>query len=273
MNDINENRAITDKPGFKVDAAIDTQVMTARSFPRDLKKCLEEIMDIVCMDEETAALCYFTLPPRKGQIKSITGPSIRLAEICSSFWGNLQAGTRVISNNGRSIVVEGWAWDLEKNLKISKEVTKSIISNTGNQYSESMQSTTFAAATAIAFRNAIFAIIPKVFTDKAYKKAMDIAVNGINPEKTGFEKRRSKVFQSLEKYNINNEIVLSYFKKSSVEDINQEDLQEIIGIGTSIKDGFIRPEEAFSSNKPTYHNERDIFSLGGYTSDSDGITN
>lgn len=249
---VREEQAITEKPGFKVDAAIDTQVMTARSFPRNVRKSLEEIQAIVSMDEDIAASCYYTLPPRKGEEskKSITGPSIRLAEICCSFWGNIQAGTRIISNDGRAVVVEGWCWDLEKNLKISCEVTKSIIKANGYQYSASMQATTMAAASAIALRNAIFKVVPQVFVEKAYKLAMDIAVNGVptdNKDKANFENRRARVFESLAKYNIAQETVFSFFNRANITEITPQDLQEIIGIGTSIKDGYIQPTEAFTS--------------------------
>lgn len=234
-------KSLTEQLGLKVDASLDTQIMTARAFPRNLKQCMENILDLATMDQEIAASCYYTLP-RAGN--KITGPSIRLAEICASFWGNMQAGSRIVSNDGKAVVVEGWCWDLQSNLKISSEVTKSIRDKTGKVYSSDMQATTCAAASAIALRNAIFKIVPQVFIEKAYKKAMDIAVNGGGGAQA-FEKNRRGAFEGLKRFGIPVETVLSYYKRTSIDLITEDDLKEIIGIGTSIKDGYLKAEDAF----------------------------
>ena len=123
-----EGRSLIDQPGFTIEAAIDKDVMTARAFPRDVRQCLKNIELTIFMSPEVAASCYYTVP-RAG--KNITGASIRLAEICSSFWGNMQSGTRVISNNGKSIVVEGWCLDLETNARVSHEISRGIITKDG----------------------------------------------------------------------------------------------------------------------------------------------
>ena len=226
--------------GLAVTANIDTQVLTAKAYPRDIKRCMQEIVDILCIDEEIAAACYYTLP-RDG--KTLTGPSIRLAEICASVFGNIQAGTEFVSNNGKHVVVKGWCRDLEKNYTVETAVTKSIINKYNKPYSESMQATTMAAASAIALRNAIFKIVPQVFIEKAYKKAMDIAVGG--KDKVKFENKRQKVFEGLENLKISADRVLKYFNKRNINEITPDELKEIIGIGTSIKDSFIPVDEAF----------------------------
>lgn len=237
--EVEKKQSMTEQLGLKVDATIDTQIMTARAFPRNLKQCMDQILDLATMDSEIAASCYYTIP-RAGQ--KITGPSIRLAEICASFWGNMQAGSRIISNDGKAIVVEGWCWDLEKNLKICSEVTKSIRGRDGKVYSSDMQATTCAAASAIALRNAIFKIVPQVFIEKAYKRAMDIAVNGTGDP---LEKRVKAVFERLENLGVKSFDVLKFYKKDASDQITKEELQEIIGIGTSIKDGYLKAEDAF----------------------------
>lgn len=239
------------RQGLTIGANIDTQVLTAKAYPRDIKRCMQEIVDILCIDEEIAAACYYTLP-RDG--KTLTGPSIRLAEICASVFGNIQAGTVFVSNDGKFIIVKGWCRDLEKNYTVETAVTKSIINKYNKPYSESMQATTMAAASAIALRNAIFKIIPQVFIDKAYKKAMDIAVGG--KDKAKFESKRQKVFEGLENLKIPTDKVLKYYNKTSINDITPDELKEIIGIGTSIKDTFLPIDEAFvrpSNYRPTVH--------------------
>ena len=235
-----EGRNLIDQPGFPIDAALDKDVMTARAFPRDVGQCLKNIELTISMSPEVAASCYYTVP-RAG--KTITGASIRLAEICSSFWGNMQSGTRVIANNGKSIVVEGWCLDLETNDKVSHEISRGIVTKDGKPYSTDMQNTTIAAASAIAFRNVIFKTIPRVFIDQALQKAMDRAV--MSPSQKAFEKKRQGVFEGLERLGVRIDKLFPFFGKSSLQDIDPEDLKVIIGIGTSIKEGIIKAEEAF----------------------------
>lgn len=240
------NQSKLDAPIMKVDAAIDTQIMTAKSFPRDLKKCMKNIIDAATSDNEIAETCFYVLPPKKGQQESIKGASIRLAEICFSFWGNIRGGTRVIKNDGRHVIVEGYAWDLEENSYTSLEIIKSIRDRNGETYSPSMQAITISAASAIAFRNAIFKVIPFVFVEKAYKKCMEITQN-----ENEFNKRRSKTFERMIALGVNKEIILDFYKIKTIDEITPDQLTEIIGIGTSIKEGYIKKEEAFCFDAKT----------------------
>lgn len=236
-------KSVIDHPGFSLEGALDTAVMTARAFPRDINHCIKNIDLTISMSPEVAASCYYTLARKNKQnneIITITGPSIRLAEICASFWGNVQSGTRVISNNGKSVVVEGWCLDLETNSKVSHEVSRGIVTKSGYTYSEDMQNVTIAAASAIAFRNVVFKTIPKVFIDQALKKAMKVAVDAKD-----FETRRQAMFDLLERLGIPTERVFAFFDKSSIQEFTVEDMKVIAGIRTSIKDKLIKPEEAF----------------------------
>ena len=239
-----QDKTLTEQLGTRVDATLDKDVLTAKAFPRDIRQCLKNIEAAINVAPDVAASCYYTVP-RAG--KNITGASVRLAEIVSCFWGNIQAGTRVISNNGRSIVVEGWCLDLETNVKVSHEISKGIVTKDGKPYSNDMQNTTISATSSIAFRNVIFKIIPKVFIDQFLNMAMNMAVSTCNQE--AFEKKRQNAFAGLERLGVPQEVVLNFFGKTSINEINHEDLKVIIGTGTSIKDGMIRANEAFISQR------------------------
>ena len=233
--------SITDQPGFNIESSIDKDVITARAFPRDVHKCVKNIEMTIAMSPEVAASCYYTVP-RAG--KNITGASIRLAEICSSFWGNMQSGTRIVSNNGKSVVVEGWCLDLETNAKVSHEVSRGIVNKKGEPYSTDMQNTTIAAASAIAFRNVIFKTIPRVFIDQALQTAMNMAVMTSGQEE--FENKRQNMFEYLERIGVRLANIFAFFGKSSVQEFDVEDMRVIYGVKTSIKEGMIKAEEAFS---------------------------
>ena len=255
--------SITDQPGFNIESSIDKDVITARAFPRDVHKCVKNIEMTIAMSPEVAASCYYTVP-RAG--KSITGASIRLAEICSSFWGNMQSGTRIVSNNGKSVVVEGWCLGLETNAKVSHEVSRGIVNKKGEPYSTDMQNTTIAAASAIAFRNVIFKTIPRVFIDQALQTAMDIAV--MNRTQEEFEKKRQNMFEVLEHLGVRVANIFTFFGKSSIQEFEVEDMRMISGVRTSIKEGMLKAEEAFALPETRAEKINNLIADDGYDLDT-----
>ena len=59
--------------------------------------------------------------PRGGE--NITGPSVNLARELSRLWGNIQFGYKIIQDDMMTRTIEGFAWDLENNTKITEPVT------------------------------------------------------------------------------------------------------------------------------------------------------
>ena len=151
---------------------IDSQIATAKMYPRDLKKCLENAMVLATSSQEIAENCLYVLP--RGN-KTIEGPSVRLAEIVASQFQNLRTGYRIIENDGKTITAQGICHDLENNYMHTANVTRSITNAQGNTYSQDMQVVTGNAAGAIAFRNALFKVIPAALIAPIYEKAKEIA--------------------------------------------------------------------------------------------------
>ncbi len=189
-------------------------------------------------DQETAESCIYALPRGKEPIK---GPSIRLAEIMQCAWGNMHVGGRVVANDGKSITAEGVAWDLEKNVKVQKEVKRSIKGKNGT-YSDDMQNVTGNAAISIAIRNSIFGIIPQAFVKRVYEESVQAA---LGDQKTRTSKI-SALFSRFQKMGINQDKILTYFNKKTPEEINAEEMVAMIGFGTAIKDGSLSIDKAFT---------------------------
>lgn len=59
-------------------AEVDQKIATARAYPRQVTKAIQNIMTLATLDEETAEECSYALPRGK---KPIVGPSARFAEI------------------------------------------------------------------------------------------------------------------------------------------------------------------------------------------------
>ena len=229
--------------GVMARAELDTQISTAKAYPRNVKNAMQEATDMVTMDQATAESCFYVLVRNGKEGKSeIKGASIRLAEIAASAWGNFHAATRIIENDGKTITAEACAWDLEKNVKISTQVKRSIQYKNGGTYNADMQAVTGNAASSIALRNAILKVIPRALIDRLYETAMKHAVG----DQKSLEARRKALFDRFSKMGIETKTILEYFQKTSIDDFNIEDVTSLIGIGTAIKDGMVSIDNAFA---------------------------
>lgn len=222
---------------------LDTQISTAKAYPRNVAAFVNEAVTLATLDQETAESCIYALPRRDadGKQNFIKGESIRLAEIAASCWGNLHAGTRIVENDGRSVTAEGVAWDLEKNLKVSKQVKRSITNRFGKTYSEDMQVVTGNAASSIALRNAILSVIPRAFVKKIYEAAVNFSIG----DQTKIDQKVKALFDRFKKLGIEETKILAYLKRNSAADIDKSDIEEMIGIGTAIKEKHISIDDAF----------------------------
>jgi len=243
-------------------AELDTQISTAKAYPRDVKKSIEYALQLATMDEETAASCFYVLPRKEkdGTKKEIKGGSIRLAEIMASAWGNIHAATRIIENDGKHITAEGVAWDLESNVKITMQNKVSIIFGAkdgkgGYTANPDMQTVLSNAASAKALRNAIFKVIPKALIDRILEKSMSFSIGDQKSKRSKID----TILERLNKMGIDQEKILNYYEKKSKEDLTDDNIKSLIGLGTAIKEGHIKIDDVFKSQlKETNDNASDL---------------
>ena len=236
-------------------AQVDMQIATAKRYPRTLSKVKADMLSLATLDEETAAGTFFTLPARKGgDGKPIQGPSVRMAEIALSAWGNLKAGARVIADDGKSIVAQAVVIDLEKNVSVSIEVRRRVTTKEGRRYSEDMVNTTANAACSIALRNATFRVVPAALIRPIYEQAKRVAVGDVK----SLTSKRADVIGRLKKMGASEAAIFGAVGATKLEDIDSEKLAELIGFGTAIKEGSATLEEVFvdptkqESTKPVF---------------------
>jgi hypothetical protein len=225
-------------------AEIDQQITTAKRYPRDLARVKRRMMDFATLDEETAAACFYTLV-REG--KTIPGPSVRLAEIAVACYGNIRAASRIIDNDGKAITCQGVCHDLENNTLISVEIKRRITKRDGSTYNDDMQVVAGNAGNAIAFRNAVFKVVPGALIKPVYEACRKVAVGDASTLLT----RRRKVLDRLAAMEVTAEKVLRKLGKSNIENIGLEDLEILVGLGTAIRDGDTTVDEAFAPEKET----------------------
>jgi hypothetical protein len=218
---------------------LDIQISTAKAYPRVVDKCIEKALSLVMSDEEVAESCFYSLPERTKDGGRITGPSARLAEIMMYCWGNIHAGSRILGLNGRSIIAEAVAWDLENNNKVLVEVKRNAATKDGKLYGDSMQVVTGNAAASIAFRNAIFKNIPKAYWNPILNAAIKFAVGDAKQLRVKIQ----KVMERFEAIGLPTDKVLAYIEKKEISNLTADDLQTLIGVGTAIKEGSLTIDE------------------------------
>ena len=222
---------------------VEAQISAAHQFKRSVKTFLSEATTLATMNREIAESCIYSIP-RDGKL--IAGPSVRLAEICASAYGNLHIGARIVDIEEREIVAQGVAWDLEKNLRVTVETRRRITSRNGRRYSDDMVTTTGNAAASIALRNAIFRVVPRTYVNIVYDKVREVAVGNAKT----LDARRAELLVRLEKIGIPRDRVFAKLDKKAIEDIGLEDLEMLIGLGSAIKNGEQQIDDLFPPVRP-----------------------
>lgn len=215
-------------------ANVDAQVATAKQYPRDIQKCVNNSIAIATMDYETAQSMGYALP-RGG--KPITGPSVHLAKLVVSNWGNMRTEAKVVQVTDKEVVSRGIAWDLESNTASSFEVRRKIIGKSGQRFNDDMITVTGNAANAIAYRNAVFSVVPKGIVEKVYRAAQEYITGDLSDETKLIKKRKAIVDGYNINYGITEEEVAKLAGKAKIEAVKAEQIATLIGIAQSLKDG------------------------------------
>lgn len=223
-------------------ATIDMQISTAKAYPRNVKRALDNSIIMATMDTETAQTCSYSLP-RGG--KTISGASVHLAKILAQNWGNLRVEAKVISIEPKQITSQAVAFDLENNLAIKVEVKRSIVDRNGKRFNDDMIVVTGNAGNSIALRNAILSVIPKAIVDKVYNEAKN-KITGDISDKTKLMAKRKQVLDGFKDvYGVSEAEVLKVIGKASIEHIDSDNIVTLIGIAQAIKDGDTSVEDMF----------------------------
>jgi hypothetical protein len=222
-----------------VDSEVSTQIATAKRYPRNVVAVRKRATEIATLDEETAASCFYSLP-RAG--KPIVGPSVRLAEIVASSWGNIRYGARVLDHDDQQIRAQGMCWDLESNVACTIEVARRITDRQGRTYNDDMIGVTGNAANSIALRNAVLKVVPTVVWKAVYDQARKVAIG----DALTLTVRRTAAIAYFGKLGVDEARVLARLGRANVEEITLEDLEVLVGLKTALKDGDTTVPQAFA---------------------------
>ena len=223
-------------------ADYDVQISTAKKYPMHsdaagMKRFIDEAKAMVTVDEATAESCLFAL--ERGD-KVIQGRSVRLAEIIVAAYGNVKAGSRIIDIGKEFVTAQGVCHDLERNVSQAAEVRRRITYKTGGRYNDDMIAMTCNAASAIAYRNAVYKVIPAAFSEQVYLAAREKAVG----DASTFEARRDRALKKFALMGVKATRILQKLKRNKLEDVTLEDMPTLIGLYNAIRAGEVSVDDA-----------------------------
>lgn len=215
-------------------ANVDSQIATAKQYPRDLRRAINNSIAMATLDGPTAQSCGYALP-RGG--KPITGPSVHLAKLIVSNYGNIRAEAKVVQITDKQVISRGTCWDLENNVATAFEVRRSIVGRTGQRFSDDMITVTGNAANSIAYRNAVFSVIPRAITDKVYQAAQHCITGDLSDEDKIIARRKKCIDYFKDEFGITEQEVVMLCGKKTVNQIKANEIALLLGITQSLTDG------------------------------------
>ena len=229
----------------------DVQIATAKRYPRNIMRVMDNAIATVTRNENTAASCGYALP-RGG--KQIQGGSVHLARIIAQFYGNIRIQVKAGEVGATHVTASAIAFDLESNYAIQVDARRKILKKDGKRYDEDMINTTMLAAMAVAERNAIFKIIPQAMIDEVYQSSRKKLTGDLSNEQKLIAKRKEVFDYFLKSFDVKELYILKMFGKQTISQITPDDIATLRGVVQAIKDGDITVEEQF----PRLKKEEDI---------------
>lgn len=211
-------------------AAIDAQVATAKQYPRSVTQSLREALSLATLDEETAASMLYAVK-RGGKV--LEGPSVRLAEIFIYAWGNMRAETDIVGEDMKTVTTMGTCIDLEKNVAVRTRVKRRITDKNGRKFNDDMVVTTGNAASSIAFRNAVFKVIPRALVMRVYREARQASLGKAG---TMTQKRQNAVAWFM-KAGATEAQVFSLLSVKGMDDIGEDQLIQLRALRNTLEAG------------------------------------
>lgn len=223
-------------------AMVDSQVATAKMYPRSLTKVQSNSIAIACMSKDTAISCRYTKPAGN---KKISGASVHLARIVVQQYGNIKVQQRIREITSKAIIAEAIAFDMETNYAVCVEARRSILDRNGNRFGDSLIETNAMAVMAIAERNAILKVIPKSIIDSVYDEAFKFA-NGNLSDKASLIIARDKAMKFFkDTYDVGEDLVLKSIGLKAIGAIEKEDIANLRSFIQGLKDKELTIEELF----------------------------
>lgn len=214
-------------------AEAQAKMVIAKRFPRDPYMAVQRIMD-ACSREGLANEAFYSYD--RGGSK-VTGPSIRLAEVMASAWGNIEYGINELSRRDGESEMQAYCWDLETNTFSQQKFTVAHIRDTrggGRELKEQRDIYEIGANMgARRLRARILAIIPKDVIDAAVDTCKaTIAGRG----QQSFDSRLKKMVAAFNGIGVTLKMIEARLEHK-LADTTVDDLTDLVAVFNSVKSG------------------------------------
>lgn len=226
---------------------VQAAMIIAKRFPRNPIESMDKIIN-ACARPSLASAAIYSYP-RGGQ--EVSGPSIRLAEAVAQNWGNIQWGIRDLSTNQDGSTIEAFAWDVESNTKQVK-----VFSVEHVRYSRAGGITKLtdprdkyevvANQGARRLRACILGVIPGDVIEAAVNQCLITQHANIDTSPEGI-KKMLEVFEKH--FSVSQKLIESRIGKR-IEAIVPAQMQQLLNIAQSMKDGMSKPSDWFDISDP-----------------------
>lgn len=232
--------ALVDTESQRAIAEVQASLAIAKRFPRDQIAAMDRILN-ACQRPRMAESAVYQYA-RGGT--SVTGPSIRLAEMLAQNWGNMQYGVRELSQSNGESTVEAFAWDLETNTRQTKifQVPHIRYTRSGSKRLEDPRDIYELISNngSRRVRACILGVIPGDVVDAAVSQCDQTlrASADISPAAV------QKLVTRFEDYGVTKEMIEKRIQ-CRVDAIKPAQVMSLIKIGTSLKEGMSSADDWF----------------------------
>lgn len=232
-------------------AEIQAAIVTARKFPRSESAAVERAMRSFERRSMAESAAYKF--PRGGS--TITGPSVDCARELARCWGNVRYGLSVVSMDEEYVHVQGWAYDVEMNIKtVAEDKFKMRIQRKRNAATiwvdpdERELRELINRRGAICVRNAILQILPPDLIEDALRQAHLTLVSGA---KDSLARSRDDVVRDIvlafSRIGIGHDLIERRLGHPMTQ-IDEHELADLRAIYASLRDGQARREDYFEAD-------------------------
>jgi hypothetical protein len=239
-------------------AEIESAIIIAKRFPRNESEAFQELMK-ACSRPSFAEDATYSFP--RGD-KEVSGPSVNLAREAGRIFGNIRFGLYIVRDDDESVLIRGWAWDIQRNTRVEHEDNfKKLIQRKvkGGKPGETVWlipderdlRELINRRGAILVRNALLQIMPKDLIEDALYQCSKTLEGAAGQDPEGERKRLLVDFMALH-------VTVEMLEKKLGHPFAQssaKELAELRGMCKSIQDGHTswseyakEPEEKPASN-------------------------
>lgn len=225
-------------------AEVQAALVIAKQFPRNPIEAYDRVMN-ACQRPGLAQSAVYSYA-RGGS--SISGPSIRLAEMLAQNWGNIQYGIRELSSENGESTVEAFAWDVETNTRQTKvfQVPHIRYTRQGTKKLTDPRDIYELVANngARRLRACILGVIPGDVVDAAVDQCERTIHASADTSPEGVQ----KLIKAFEQFGVSKEDIESFIQRR-VDAITPANVVSLRKIFTSLRDGMSSAKDWFKNAK------------------------